>query len=572
MKRKSFTLIEVLVGIALISIIFFGIFSAYQFSLKVVQESKNRVTAAALANAKIEQIRNLSYGDVGIVGNYPEGILLATSTEIKSGLTFNINTRVDYIVDSKDGLEDPEDPCPNDYKRVRVKISWDGLFGGDLIFSTDITPLTLAEECSEAGGILGISVFDAFGILVPNSLIEIKNPETEEIIKSVISVDGTHLFSLATSTYRIDVSKLGYSDERSYGITEIATPLKSNPIVLDKKLTETSFSIDLTGTLSIDTLSIYGGDSFDDSFINQDNISEINNVELATSSVVLESLGNEYTSIGDFTSVEIIPVSLYSWNNLVWNYNEPLLTETRVQLYYASGTDWILIPDFDLIGNGVGFNSGSLDITSLSTTTYYSLKIKGILSTSNTSTTPEFNDWTVSWITSEPTAIGNVNFNLRGSKILGTDVLEELVYKFSNDYSTNDLGHLELSDIEWDNYIFTIDPIENFDIQSINPSNPVDVSPTENQIVEIYLTSDNSLMATIKDDETLENIFSAEVRLYGGIYDEINYTDQNGQTIFIPLDNGSYSLDISAPGYSPITTNISIGGDTLEIFRLQRIE
>jgi type II secretory pathway pseudopilin PulG len=565
-------LIEVLVGIVLISIIFVGVFSAYQFSLRIVQESKNRVTAAALAGSKIEEIRNLSYGDIGVIGNYPDGILSATTTETKAGLSFIVNTRVDYIVDSKDGLEDPEDSCPNDYKRVKIKVSWLGIFGGSLVFSTDITPLTLAEECSEEGGILGVSVFDAYGVLVPNPLIEIRNPETEEVIKSVTPVNGTHFFSLATSTYRIDVSKEGYSSARSYGINEVATPLKSNSIVIDKKLTETSFSIDLTGNLSINTYSPHGGGSFADPFINLESVSENNNVSLATSSIILSPTGDEYIANGDFTSVSITPSDLYSWEGLTWDFNEPLSTETRVQLYYASGTDWTLIPDFDLIGNGVGFDSGSVDLSSLSTTTYSSLKIKGLLSTSNSSTTPAFNDWTLSWISSEATAIGNIDFNLRGDKLLGTDVSENPVYKFSNDYSTDNFGHLDLNDIEWDNYTFTIDATEELDILSITPSNPVDVSPAEFQNVEIYLTSDNSLIATVKDNDTLTNIFSAEIRLYGGTYDEINYTNQNGQALFIPLDSGNYSLDISASGYLPITTNISIGGDALEIFRLQRIE
>jgi prepilin-type N-terminal cleavage/methylation domain-containing protein len=572
MKRKGFTLIEVLVGIALISIIFFGVFTAYQLSLKIVQESKNRVTAAALANAKIEGIRNLSYGDIGVVGSYPEGILLATSTEIKSGLTFTVNTRVDYIADSKDGISDPADTCPNDYKRAKVEVSWDGLFGGDLVFSTDISPQTLAEECSEAGGILGISVFDAYGVLVPSPLIEVKDPDTGNVIKSATPIDGTHLFSLATSTYRVDVSKSGYSSERSYGITEVATPLKSNPIVLDKQLTETSFSIDLTGNLSVDTLSPLGGGSYVDSFLNLDNLSGSNSIELATSSIILEDLGTQYATSGDATSISVTPSNLYSWNDLAWNFNEPALTDIRVQLYYASGTDWTLIPDFNLAGNGVGFDSGSVDLSSLSTTTYPSLRAKGNLSTSNSSTTPSLNDWTLSWTTSEATAIGNIDFNLRGAKLLGTDGSEDPVYKFSNDYSTNSSGHLDLTDVEWDSYTVTIDPAEGLDIESITPGNPIDVSPAEFQNVEIYLTSDNSLMATIKDNDTLEDIFSAEVRLYGGGYDETNYTDNNGQTLFIPLDSGSYSLDISAPGYTPITTNISVGGDALEIFRLQRIE
>ena len=62
---KGFTFIDVLVGTALMLIIFLGISGAYQLGLKVVSQSKARISATALANQRVEEIRNLSYKEVG---------------------------------------------------------------------------------------------------------------------------------------------------------------------------------------------------------------------------------------------------------------------------------------------------------------------------------------------------------------------------------------------------------------------------------------------------------------------------------------------------------------------------
>ncbi|MCD6528332.1 hypothetical protein J7K44_01710, partial [bacterium] len=56
---------DVIIGIALLFIVFLGIFGAYQLGLKVVGQSKARIIATAIANEQLERIRNLSYLDVG---------------------------------------------------------------------------------------------------------------------------------------------------------------------------------------------------------------------------------------------------------------------------------------------------------------------------------------------------------------------------------------------------------------------------------------------------------------------------------------------------------------------------
>ena len=110
--------------------------------------------------------------------------------------------------------------------------------------------------------------------MVASPLVEIKNPATLENISLFYPIGGTHYFSLATSTYRVVVSKLGYSSSRTYGADVVATPDKSDPLVLEGELTELSFSIDKVSSLSVSAMSPWGADYFADSFLDESKIWE----------------------------------------------------------------------------------------------------------------------------------------------------------------------------------------------------------------------------------------------------------------------------------------------------------
>ncbi len=434
-KTESFTLIEVLVGTFLILIVFLGIFAAYQLGLKVVGQSKNKITATAIANGEIEKVRNLPYESIGIIGGFPEGDLESIKTTTINNIEYTIETRVDYVVDSADGISAPEDECPNDYKRMEVKISWSGLLGGEVKLITDVSPENLAQECAETGGILLISVFDAYGTMVTSPLIEIKIPATGEVVKTATPIEGKHFFSLAPATYKVVISKTNYSSERTYGIEEITTPEKPHLIVLEGELTESSFSIDKVSSFSVDTLS--------------------------------------------------------------------LLDEEEVP-------------------------------------------------------------------------IPNAFFHLQGGKIIGTDENEGPVYKYSQGHVSGGDGHIDISNLEWDNYAFSTDPATGLDLESTEPSpQPIGLSPdTFQKPVKLYLTAQNSLLVTVQDLNTAEPIFSAAVRLYtlDLTYDNTQYTDGGGRTYFIPLESTDYTMEIEAAGYVGYSGIVSVLGDTTKIINLERIE
>ena len=91
---------------------------------------------------------------------------------------------------------------------------------------------------------------------------------------------------------------------------------------------------------------------------------------------------------------------------------------------------------------------------------------------------------------------------------------------------------------------------------------------------EQKLQAENSFLLTIQDATTSEPIFSATARLFNLaiVYNVTQYTGENGQTYFIPLQTADYDLEVGASGYLSTSTNVSISGDVFKTIKLEQIE
>jgi len=438
---NGFTLIDVLIGSFLVSIIFVGIFGVFQLGFRVVAQGENRIVATNIANEKMEIIRTIPYASVGVIGAelpYVAGELAGEETINRNGRDYIVETKVKYIIDSADGLGAPEDVCPYDYKRVQVKVAWSGFWGGDVVFLTDIAPGNLAEECSETGSVLGLTVFDAYGVLIDTPLMKIIDPTSGEIIDSATPSGGRYYFPLSPGYYKAVVSKDGYSSARTYGDDEIIIPENPHPRLEEGEVVEIGFSIDRLSAFSVNTVS----------------------------------------RIGAGEEEEIVPV-------------------------------------------------------------------------------------------------GNVEFNLRGEKIIGYNGEEEPVYKYSKLHITDASGHIDISDMEWDDYFFSIDPQTNLVLEEISPSpQPVALAPDTLLAVDLFVRAEDLLLVKVEDAETQEPIFSAEVELYNEslLYNETQDTNEKGETYFIPLEPATYNFSVAAPGYNPLEGTVSVSGVSTKIIQLERIE
>lgn len=553
---KGFTFIDVIVGTSLSLIVFLGIFGAYNLIIKVIATNQNKIIALYIAQAEMEKIRNLSYGDIGVIGDFPEGIIERTKEITMNNIIFIVETRVDYVVDSLDGLNPPDDDCPNDYKKIIIKVYYNGKFKVSEELTFDISPKNLGEECEEMGGIISVSVFNAYGEIVNSPLIEIKDPETKEVLKDARPEGGNHLFLMPEGRYLINVSKEGYSEERTYSMEEVAIPEKPNPYLLTGGLLELSFQIDLMSSLVIKTFSPWGMGYFFDVFEDTSKISDSLNI-IVNDGVFLE----EDKSFGFFSSIVTRPVNLINWSE--FSFNDTLFENTSIRYFILHEGE--KIPNNVLSGNEEGFTFSPVNLSNLNIEIYDSLSIL-VQFEKTGSLSPTLHNLQLSFIDEEPFPIANVSLDLRGNKTLGLDEEENIIYKYKENFISNQDGIIEIPLIEADLYNFEVENFFIIDEESFN------LLPGEESEFIVNIKSDNSLFLTILNEDTLRPVFSSIVTIEKSDFEEIKYTNEKGQVFFTSIEGGNYSVNVSGPGYENFSKNSTVLGNTMESIKIKQIE
>jgi len=261
-KRQNvgFTLIEVLVAVAVMSVIAIAFFGLFNQVLKFVQIKRIRMQAAMLGTEQMELIRNLKYSDVGTVAGIPAGVIPQTQNLSRGGVNYTVSADVRYIDDPFDGLlgGEPDDLLNIDYKQAKITTAWQTRWGlGSMFFLSSIAPEGL--ESASGGGTLKLHVMNASGGAMPQALVDIINPYAGvNLIYYLTNDNGLILLPGAPAglgVYQITVDKLGgYSGARTYGLDDPAGNILPAPAHLAVSLgntAEATFGIDLTGTLNV---------------------------------------------------------------------------------------------------------------------------------------------------------------------------------------------------------------------------------------------------------------------------------------------------------------------------------
>lgn len=264
MKKTSggFTLIEVVVAMAVFALFAVGIYSAIQVALKAVYQSRTRTVETALLEEVLETARNVSYGDVGIVGGIPVGVLPHVQTIVRNGVSFTITTTVRNIDDAYDGTIGGavNDTSPADYKLVQVEVLCSSCGQQKaLVGSAIVAPKNL--EGASNNGALFLHVFDANGISVPGALVHVVNTAVTPNIVVDDTTDNQGMLKLIdvpTSTlgYQITVTKSGFSTD--FTTSSSATnphPSKPPANVVSQAITDLSFAIDRAASVAVTGLS-----------------------------------------------------------------------------------------------------------------------------------------------------------------------------------------------------------------------------------------------------------------------------------------------------------------------------
>ncbi len=259
MSRRGSSLIDIIIGLGIIVLLFGGIYLVYFSLLNAISNIEARNAAAAVLHQQVELIRNLPYASVGVQGGVPSGSLPAQQTVSYGRYSFTITTTIRNIDDPFDGTLGgiPNDTAPADYKLVQFTVSCSACANfNPLNITTTVAPKGL-ESVSNQGSLF-INVFDAFGVAVSAATAHVVNATVSPAIDltDVTNNSGTlQLAGVPTSTqaYQISVSKAGYSSDRTYtiGDPQNPNPLKPHATVAEGTLTMISFAVDRVSTLAV---------------------------------------------------------------------------------------------------------------------------------------------------------------------------------------------------------------------------------------------------------------------------------------------------------------------------------
>ena len=168
-----------------------------------------------------------------------------------------------------------------------------------------------------------------------------------------------------------------------------------------------------------------------------------------------------------------------------------------------------------------------------------------------------------------------VQFIVRGSKIIGTNVLSEPQYKYEDTFVTAALGQRVISDLEWDTYDVYFPSGSSVDVAGSVPLIPFGISPNTSRFVTLVTeaNSTNSLLVAVTDFS--DNLLAdAEISLFEGgspvatkSSGLVGRGDQ-GQAYFGNLSVSTYDLLITLDGYENATGSVSLNGDLKELILL----
>ena len=260
-NQKGTSLLDTVFGTALLLLVFVGLYGAFQLTLELVQSSKSKTGALALANERMEFIRSLSYGDIGTVGGIPQGTLDEEETETLNGIEYTRRTFVQYVDASQDGVGGSDaNGITTDYKTVKVNVEWQ--FREDTrSFSLVTSIVPQGVETVVEGGALRVSVLNALGSPVPSAQVSVTNSTLSPVVSlsTFTNTNGVVEFlgAPSASNYEVVVSKTNYSGTQTYSVSGAnPSPSPGHLSVLESQTTSSSFAIDVVGIATVKTFEV----------------------------------------------------------------------------------------------------------------------------------------------------------------------------------------------------------------------------------------------------------------------------------------------------------------------------
>lgn len=468
------SLVDVIVGTALVLIVFLALLGLLRASLMVSSSAKAKAGATAVATTQMEYIRSLPYEAVGTIGGIPAGEIAQYATTTLNGIPYGVRTLIQYVDDPRDGSGGADtNTITTDYKRVRVATTY--TFRGEqreVALVSNVAPPSI--ETTTGGGTLRINTVDAQGAPVAGASVRIENPSLSPAVDFTTFADiaGTvQLPGAPTSTdYRVTVTKDGYSTAETYARDETNVNPTPGYFTVSKDQTTTgTFAIDVLATLLIRTASPIRPATFTDTFADGASLAQQLSTQVARGALLLAGAPGSYALSGSARSLEVAPEYLAEWTSASATLDVPAGTSATIRVLDENGG---LVPDSAIPGNSTGFTTFPISLAGVSTTTYPALVLEAQLTSSDGLGSAQVLDWTLAY-EEGPVPIPNVAFTLTGEKKKGTMGDGTAIYKTVVATTTDATGTRTLP-LEWDVYTLSV---TGYTIQSASSSPPYTLAP-----------------------------------------------------------------------------------------------
>jgi hypothetical protein len=253
--RNGTTLIDLVLSMAIIALLFGGVYLVY-FSIETALANVGVRTAATEAiDNEVELVRNLPYGSVGTVGGIPSGVIPQAQSVTQGNFNFVLQTVVLNIDDPYD--ESPSSTPVADYKLLDITASCPLCQNFVPIEITTTVAPSLLEEGTNYGSIF-IYAIDANGLPVANASIRVVNASVTPSIDLTDTTNASGVLKLigvptSTQGYQIFASKTGYSSAQTYpaGAPSNPNPLQPNITVASQTVSNVTFAIDHVSMLTV---------------------------------------------------------------------------------------------------------------------------------------------------------------------------------------------------------------------------------------------------------------------------------------------------------------------------------
>lgn len=255
-RQSGVSLIESLIAIFLLMVISISLYGMFLLAGELVADAKLRTMGIYAGNEEMENIKSMTYRNVGTNGGVPSGILPQFKVVQKGGYSFEVRTDIRFADDDVDGVF-PADTIPTDYKSVRVEVTWQSPFQShEVVLVSSIYPDTPEEDVS--GGILSINAIDFSGQGVSDCDADVENASLSPPVSIHTKTDDQGNIILmgmppSVGGYKITLSRAGHETVQTYPPYPDTAfyPVDENATVIQGWLNTKTVRIDEVGDISI---------------------------------------------------------------------------------------------------------------------------------------------------------------------------------------------------------------------------------------------------------------------------------------------------------------------------------